>query len=597
VVWKDTNRQMLKGTFIRQNPDPKRTILRSISSSKHRNWRPPGPIDPYSLCVFVLIAFAITIRLLLISDWPVLNSDEGTMGLMALHIIKQGKIPLFFYGQGYVGSLEALLASPLFLLFGASRFTLRLSNVLLYTFFLLIMYKLTSILFSKRLALFTLLVLCFGSDGVLSLQLSATGGHPDMLCVGSGLLLYTLILVRTAREAPLGKERRGRVMAYAGWGLLAGLALWVDPLLFPYVVLSGCLLWRFCFYELRGSVALYILGCFFLPLLPGCIYDFSTPITSGTFSFLGAAYWIQGTTLVFAPPLVRIAGMLFVALPRATGGTVFCNLPPVPVSSLFIPQRTPTTPCNMGQNLWGIGFFLLMLITAFMAFITYQGLRRTRQLSIWTLEERQAAIGAWAQISLVGSPFLILLVYATTSSAGFDPWYSARYLTSTLIALPAVLWPLWKAGAALKLQQFTASIKMLGTALLLAVFLCFTLGWIQTLHLIPAAQEAEHQEADLIHTLLTRGITHIYTDYWTCDRLAFESTEHIICSVVDEHLQPGVNRYSPYTIMVKRDAYASWVLPLGSPQAQAFEQYMQITRRTNPSFTRDGYVIYLPLRP
>ena len=187
------------------------------------------------------------------------------MGLMALHIIKQGKIPLFFYGQGYVGSLEALLASPLFLLFGASRFTLRLSNVLLYTFFLLIMYKLTSILFSKRLALFTLLVLCFGSDGVLSLQLSATGGHPDMLCVGSGLLLYSLILARSAHETPLETGRRGRVLAYAGWGLLAGLALWVDPLLFPYVVLSGCLLWRFCFYELRLPVALCLLCCFFLP--------------------------------------------------------------------------------------------------------------------------------------------------------------------------------------------------------------------------------------------------------------------------------------------------------------------------------------------
>lgn len=519
------------------------------------------------------------------------------MGLMALHIIKQGKIPLFFYGQGYVGSLEALLATPLFLLFGASRFTLRLGNVLLYVLFLLIIYKLTSILYTKRLALFTLLVLCFGSDGVLSLQLSATGGHPDMLCVGSGLLLYALILARTANEGPLPHIRRGRVMAYAGWVLLAGLALWIDPLLFPYVVLSGWLLWRFCYHELRAPVALSLLCCFLLPLIPGIIYDFSVPITSGTFSFLGAAYWRQGTTLAFAPPLVRIAGTLFVALPRATGGTIGCSLPSLPPLSLFTPQRTPTTPCNLGQNIWGLSFLLLMLITALTAFMTYRGLKRAKKRSLWTTEERQEAVGAWAQVMLVGSPLLIIMIYATASASGFDPWYSARYLTSALIALPAVLCPVYRAGAALKRKRLATGIKALRVVLLLVVVLSFMLGWVQTLHLIPAAQEAERQEADLIHTLIARGITHIYTDYWTCDRIAFESSEHIVCSVVDEHLQPGVNRYSPYTVVVKGDAHASWVLPLGSTQAQAFEQRLQTSGKTNSSFTTDGYVIFLSPDP
>ena len=128
------------------------------------------------------------------------------MGLMALHIVNQGKIPLFFYGQGYVGSLEAILASPLFLLFGPSHFTLRLGSVFLYALFLLNMYLLTRIIYTKPLALFTLLMLSFGSESVLSLQLSATGGHPDMLFVGSLLLLYALLLARSAVEAPMVKE-------------------------------------------------------------------------------------------------------------------------------------------------------------------------------------------------------------------------------------------------------------------------------------------------------------------------------------------------------------------------------------------------------
>ncbi len=313
--------------------------------------------------------------------------------------------------------------------------------------------------------------------------------------------------------------------------------------------------------------------------------------------FLGAAYWGDGTALKFAPLLIRIAGTLFVALPRVTGGTVFCNIPPGTGLSLFTPQHNPATPCNIVQILWGIGLLVLMLTTAVMAYTSYRALRHTERLQAWTSDQRREAIGYFMQMMLVGSPLFILFVYATTSSAGLDPWYSARYLTSTLIALPAVLWPIWRAGATFKRKRLATSIKALSVALLLVIFLFFTLGWVQTLNLIPAAQDAEQQEADLIHTLLNRGITHIYTDYWTCDRLAFESAERIICSVVDEQLQAGVNRYTPYTAIVNADSQASWVFPVGSPQARVFEQNMQKSGETNSSFIKDGYVIFMPITP
>ena len=552
--------------------------------------------DLYGLGAICLIAHATVLRLLLISNWPVLNSDEGTMGLMALHLVNQSKIPLFFYGQGYVGSLEAILASPLFLLFGPSHFTLRLGSVFLYALFLLNMYLLTSIIYSKPLALFTLLVLSFGSESVLSLQLSATGGHPDMLFVGSLLLLYALLLARSASEAPLEQGRRRRILAYTGWGLLAGLALWIDPLLFPYVVSSGWLLWRFA--AARYSEPLPSACCSFSSsyLYRDCstISLCRSPVAH---SLLGAAYWSQGTALQFAPLLIRIAGTLFVALPRVTGGTVVCNVPPASGLSLFTPQHNPAAPCNIVQILWGIGFLTLTLTTAVMAYTSYRVLRRAERLQAWTLEERREAIGYFTQLMLVLSPLLILIVYATTSSAGLDPWYSARYLTSTLIALPAFLWPIWRVGTDLKSKPLASSIKVLSPLLLLVIFLFFTVGWVQTLNLIPAAQDVKRQEADLIQALLNRGITHIYTDYWTCDRIAFESTERIICSVVDEQLQPGVNRYTPYTTLVNTDSYASWVFPVGSPQARAFEQNMQKSGESNPSFIQDGYIIFMPITP
>src|SRR5205085_12150170 len=95
------------------------------------------PIEQHSVYALFLITLAVALRVVLIAQgWPNLNSDEGTMGLMALHVAYRGEMPVFFYGQGYMGSLEAYLAAPLFQLFGSAAFMLRLGLLLLYLLFL-----------------------------------------------------------------------------------------------------------------------------------------------------------------------------------------------------------------------------------------------------------------------------------------------------------------------------------------------------------------------------------------------------------------------------------------------------------------------------
>lgn len=149
-------------------------------------------------------------------------------------------------------------------------------------------------------------------------------------------------------------------------------------------------------------------------------------------------------------------------------------------------------------------------------------------------------------------------------------------------------------GIHIKRKLLADSIKVLRVALLFVVFLSFTIGWVQTLGFIPSAQRVQQQDHNFVQALLSRGITHIYTDYWTCDRIAFESAERIICSVVDEQLQPGNNRYTPYVAIVKSDPHASWVFPLNSPQANTFAQNMKKSGETHPPLTLDGYLIYTP---
>ena len=55
--------------------------------------------------------------------------DTATVGLMGIRIL-QGERPLFYYGQNYMGALEAYVAAALFRLFGVSTTVLSLAPTL-----------------------------------------------------------------------------------------------------------------------------------------------------------------------------------------------------------------------------------------------------------------------------------------------------------------------------------------------------------------------------------------------------------------------------------------------------------------------------------
>jgi len=131
-------------------------------------------IDIFGILAFLIIVSGTLLRILLVaSGWPHSNADEGTMGIMAMHIAFKGERPIFFYGQYYMGTLEAYVGAAFFRLFGASVFTLRLGLVLLFALFLTCMYLLTSLLYTKKLALITLILLSLGSSIMLDTELQS----------------------------------------------------------------------------------------------------------------------------------------------------------------------------------------------------------------------------------------------------------------------------------------------------------------------------------------------------------------------------------------------------------------------------------------
>ncbi|HEX6480758.1 MAG TPA: glycosyltransferase family 39 protein, partial [Ktedonobacteraceae bacterium] len=179
-------------------------------------------IGIYGLCAFGIIAFAALLRLVLtILGWPLTNSDEATMGLMALHIAFKGEHPFFFYGQNYMGAIEAYLGAAAFRLFGVSLLSLRLSTILLFTLFLICMYFLASLLYNKKVALVTIILLALGSSIMLDTEVIALGGYPELLLFGAlALLLASWLALSNSRNLTRRKQVV-RYIVYGCWGLVA----------------------------------------------------------------------------------------------------------------------------------------------------------------------------------------------------------------------------------------------------------------------------------------------------------------------------------------------------------------------------------------
>src|SRR2546430_8255140 len=209
-------------------------------------------IDVYDRIAAIIMIFAASIRILLAAlGWPPTNSDEGTMAIMAANIAYRGAAPLMFYGQDYMGTIEAYLGAGFFHFFGGpSLFALRLGVILLVTLFLICMYLLARLLFSKPLAIVTLFVLSVGSIPMLTRQMIATGGSSQTLFFGSLAFLLAVWLSSTYKQqASLGMKLR-RLVAYGVWGLAVGLGIWSDMVVLPFLAMAGLFLLLFFWREL-----------------------------------------------------------------------------------------------------------------------------------------------------------------------------------------------------------------------------------------------------------------------------------------------------------------------------------------------------------
>lgn len=506
---------------------------------------------PAARLAVLLGALGVGYRLvLLLIEVPPANSDEATSGLVAMHLAQGREFSLFFYGQHYMGAFESYLAAPLFAVFGSSTLALRLPNLVLYAAFLVLMWQLTRRLYTPWLAAFTVGLLALGSDRIIKNQLIAGGGYPEMNPAGALLVLLAVNLA-------LGAVRR-RALAHAGWGLVAGLTLWDDWLVLPYVGAAGLLLLATGRRDLRGRTGLGLAAGLLVGLTPIVWHNLTAAPQNRSLAIYTT---LSGAEQGASWPDRLYGGVLF-GLPMGTG-------------------HCAPSHCAPWQLWWGVAWLALLVMAGVLA---------TRGILRASGDERVRQAGRL--VLLVGAT-LSLLAYASSSAAANTPVDSARYLSCLLISTPAVLWPLWSLATRQRPAQ-RGSARLLARAGLAVVAVSLTTATAMLVAAAPGQADEAARRRELVATLDRLGIDRFYGEYWTCNNLTLLTRERLICAVIRDDLHAGWDRYLSYRDAVDRAVRPAYVLPAGSPLSQTAAAHLRTTGIAVTRTTAAGYDIYHP---
>jgi 4-amino-4-deoxy-L-arabinose transferase-like glycosyltransferase len=518
----------------------------------------------YALFAGVIILCAVVFRLFLMAhNWPLTDSEEGTMGLEAMHIAFNRVHPIYFYGQNYMGVAEAYLGAIMFRLFGVSIFSLRLGMLLFFTTFLVLVYLLGSLLYGRKVACVALLLMVFGAVSVLVPEMKAVGGAVETLVFGTTVMLLASWLALNSRvESDDKRLLWARRFAYAGWGLAIGLGLWSHLLIVPFAFCSTVLLISFCWRDLFSKNIIFLLIGLLIGVVPLIRYNISALPGQNSLQVFMQLHNISypGAPTGIILLLKQISGTFLFSLPIATG------MPQI-IYNTVLPLYSPLQPKFILPILlygaWSLGYMVLLGISSWNALKSIKLLLK-KKWSERTLEaqERQALILHTARLLLLACAWLTILSYVSSSTAAQRPW-SYRYLVGLMVTIPAVIAPLMNNHNWLDRRKLIKSkyVNIFFLAILLVVPI---IGTFQDIPQIASGDVFIQQQSTLVDDLLHMGIKTIYSGYWVCDRVIFQSREQITCASIKSAdgkgtIEAGLTRYHPYEGIVEHSKRVAYV--------------------------------------
>lgn len=466
-------------------------------------------MKPLTACILVLLVALVARILLLASNTVSFHSDEAVVGLMARHIL-EGERPVFFYGQAYMGSLDAWLVALGFAALGETVLTIRIVQSALY---LLVVATAFAVGWrvSGRVIVATVTALLFAVPNVLlALYTTATlGGYNETLMLGNLILLLAWDVTHEHRTS------RWRWLAL---GLCAGVGWWVNGLIIAFILPASVLiLWTI--WRSRSE----------MPLQRNLL-----PILLGLAGFLvgSAPWWAFNVANDFA----ALRFYLPSGEPSEFANT---NIAPLPTDQRLIGLFLLGLPTVIGLRFpWLPEYFLPLVGIAVLLIYVLSVVRLLRGKSVLKPNGRL----------LVISMMLLFAALFIFSRFNFDP--SGRYFVPLALPLAlafgafvaAVKQPLLRAGLVIVVVGYSAAGVIVAAA---------TNPPGITTQFVAETHIPNDDDAALIAFLDEHGLLHGYTNYWVSFRIAFLSGERLQYSAAlpeksDLSYTPFFNRYLPY---------------------------------------------------
>lgn len=483
---------------------------------------------PFQIAAVMLLAAAWRIVFFF---WDVVpfNADEAVVALMARHILL-GERPVFFYGQAYMGSLDAFLVAAGFLFFGQQVWVIRLVQMLLALAIVLTTIFIGKAAFGRYApGILAGALLAIPTVNVTLYTTATLGGYGEALLIGC---LAILVVLRVVRRKMQGSGTGLPAWSFILFGALAGFGLWANALSLVFSVPAALyLLWGLWKYR-RNWLAGFVLaagGGFLIGALPWWYYAALNGPTHLINELLGSAVSVEGGTW-----LARVGQHLINFLLLGLSVT-FGFRPP-----------------------WAVEWLALPLLP--LALIFWLG------VLVFFARQLRKGSPSRAEYALLAGIFAILLAGFLFTSFGVDP--SGRYFLPLTIPLALVAaqmllsiarQPRYGAPAAVILATLVVTYQLWGN---LQCASRFPPG-LTTQFYEPTIIDHRADQA-LIDFLRQEGETRGYTNYWVAYPLAFHSEEELIFVPrlpyhLDLRYTPRDDRYAPYTAAVEQSQRVAYI--------------------------------------
>ena len=485
-----------------------------------------GETSRYTVALFGAFAVMIGIKAALLASGALpFNSDEAIVALMARHILA-GERPIFFYGQAYMGSLDAYLAALGFRLFGQEVWVIRALQALLYLGTVLTTVRIASMGFgSRRSGVLAAWFLAIPTVTTSLYTVVSLGGYGEALLIGNIILLLVLRIAKKLER----QMHSPTVVELLAFGFACGLGFWASGLTLVY--------------SLPALVFFIIANSFFFGRR-----IFKNVVLVALGGVLGASPWLYYAFQHGSDDLlIQLGGGMISGVQRA----------PLPVQILqhvfnfAVFGVSAILGLRPSWEFRWLAFPLIPLVLVFWGYVAVQILKKIRSNAVKGVEALILGVGFCLVAGFVFTPF------------GADP--SGRYFLpfSILLALLASDF----------ITRFSSQSRQIGWALA-GLILVFNLwGTVEcairnppglTTQIDHIAQIDHRSDPALAKFLLANNERRGYSNYWVAYPLAFESQEELIFTPrlpyhEDFRYTLRDDRYPTYDDQVERSERAAYI--------------------------------------